>query len=195
MKIITIPNQQLRQTARNVEVFDKKVLDLIKDMSQTLSQTVSPRGVALAAPQVDKLYRVLITRLPTGASAKDKQNTVDPSAFINPVITKHSQKITTGANPKDPDFEGCLSMPKIWGPVPRWEWIELEYQTVDKTGKVSDHRDRFEAFFARVLQHEIDHFDGVLFTDYALQYDLPVYLENKKGELVEIEDYSLLESF
>jgi peptide deformylase len=91
-------------------------------------------------------------------------------------------------------LEGCLSMPGLYGPVPRWSWIEIEFEDfVSPTSlALKSQKLRFEDFAARVVQHEADHLDGVLFTDYANDYDLPVYQENHKGELVEIEDKSLL---
>lgn len=84
-------------------------------------------------------------------------------------------------------------MPLLYGPVPRWEWVEVEYH-----GLIGDQlvekKERFDGFHARVVQHEIDHLDGILFTDYSLQYDLPVYREEGK-ELVEITDRGVLELY
>ena len=84
-------------------------------------------------------------------------------------------------------------MPGIYGPVPRWEWVEVEYEKIENGVFVPDKK-KFSDFHARVVQHEIDHLDGILFTDYSLEYDLPVYIE-KKNQLIEIEDRRALELF
>jgi peptide deformylase len=185
MKILTIPHPTLRQQAAKVVNFGADAVKFTADLSATLIKTTNPRGVGLAAPQVGVLLRIFATHI------EEKSQT--PEILINPVLTKHSKKHTFGPDPKNPRLEGCLSMPLLYGPVPRWEWVEIEYTTL-RDGKAVEKKDRFDGFHARVVQHEMDHLDGILFTDYALQYDLPVYRETKK-ELVEITDRSVLELY
>ena len=183
MKIITIPHLTLRQQAKTVsDPSNKNFQQFVKKMEKTLLKTNNPKGVGLAGPQVNKLYRVFLTTL---------ENQV--ISYINPQIIEHSKKHTLGPDPENPKLEGCLSMPTLYGPVPRWEWVEVSYQTL-KDGKVVNKKDRFEDFHARVVQHEIDHLEGILFTDYSLEYDLPVYREEKK-KLVEITDRSVLKLY
>jgi len=113
--------------------------------------------------------------------------------FINPRIIKKSKQITFGPDKEDPILEGCLSIPELYGAVPRNLWIEAEYQFIDN-GKLLEAKTKLENFEARVFQHEADHLNGILFTDYSLEYDLPVYREHKKGKYEEV-DPSLLELF
>lgn len=185
MKIITIPHPTLREKARIVEKNTDQFSEFVKNMKATLLNADNPKGVGLAAPQVDTLHRVFLTLV------EDNQKT--PQEFINPIISKHSDKQTFGPDPENPRLEGCLSMPGLYGPVPRWEWVEVEFEKIENGIFVPDKK-KFSGFHARVIQHEIDHLDGILFTDYSLQYDLPVYVEKKK-QLVEIEDRRALELY
>lgn len=186
MKIVTIPHPILRQTATKVTEFSSDLQQFITQLQKTLQKTNNPRGVGLAAPQVDHSIRVFATQI-------EEDPKFVPQIFINPVAVKQSKKHTFGPDPDSPRLEGCLSMPLLYGPVPRWEWVEVEYQTY-YDGQLVEKRERFDGFHARVVQHEIDHLNGILFTDYSLKYDLPVYREVKK-ELVEITDRSILELY
>lgn len=186
MKIITIPHPSLRETAEKVTDFAGNLREFLEDFQNTLTKTENPRGVGLAAPQVNTLLRIFATQIEEDARTQ-------PQIFINPTIVAHSKKHTFGPDPENPRLEGCLSMPLLYGPVPRWEWVEVEFQTF-VGDKLAEKKERFDGFHARVVQHEIDHLDGILFTDYALQYDLPVYRETKK-ELVEITDRGVLELY
>jgi peptide deformylase len=184
MKIITIPHDTLRQVATAVTTLDKKLIDFIGDLEQTLVETTKPKGVGLAAPQVDRSKRIFTINL-------DEHNR-DLRSFINPVIVEHSKEKTFGPDEKDPYLEGCLSIPGIYGPVPRWEWLTLEYQVI-KGDKFVTEQDDFEDFAARVVQHEFDHLEGVLFTDYSLELDLPIFKENPDRKKMEEIDKSLLQ--
>jgi peptide deformylase len=190
MTIVTVPHASLRKIAQPVVVIDKKLHQLMEGLQTTLSKKDNPRGVGLAAPQVDRSWRVFALNVgpddgPTPPAAIE--------ILINPIITAHSKKLVFGPDPDEPTFEGCLSIPNLYGPVPRWEWVEIEYQQVKEDRLVT--QQRREAWFeARVIQHEIDHLDGKLFTDYSLSYDLPVYREDSVSKkLVEITDRSVLE--
>lgn len=184
MKIITIPHPTLRETAQAVTVVDKKLIQFIKDLESTLQATTKPKGVGLAAPQVDKLKRIFSLNLdPEGGKLR---------SIINPVIAKHSTEATFGPDPKEPYLEGCLSIPGIYGPVPRWQWVELEFDII-KGSKLVRMQELFDDFSARVVQHELDHLNGVLFTDYSLEFDLPLYKENPKTKKMDEVDKSLLQ--
>lgn len=195
MKIIKAPNQTLRTVASPVTNVDKKIIHFVSELELTLKNKDNPKGVGLAAPQVDKALRVFTTQL-----SKDNENFEDDDPetqirhFINPVIKKHSGKQVFGPQRDEPQLEGCLSIPKIYAPVPRFAWVELEFQII-KNSKLVGKSERFDDFAARVIQHELDHLNGILFTDYALEYDLPIYLENEQtGKLEETTNRSILET-
>lgn len=143
-------------------VWSPEVEQLAETLLETLQAARNPRGVGLAAPQIDSGVRMFATLLNN-----------EPRVFINPRITTASEKLSLGRDPEDPDLEGCLSIPRLYAPVPRYTWIELEYEKA-VNGKLETHSETFEDFAARVVQHEQDHLDGILFLDHALQYDLPV---------------------
>jgi len=187
--IITVPHLALREVATPIMVADKKTLELIKDLDATLRAQTKPQGVGLAAPQLAIGKRAFVTFL---GPKKSHQMMV----FLNPIIADHSQEVIFGQTPSDEDdrLEGCLSIPGLYGPVPRFTWIEVEYQQLEN-GELVTKQNRFTDFHARVIQHEFDHLNGILFTDYSLEYDLPVYREDPETEkLVEI-DKRILEAF
>jgi peptide deformylase len=189
LPILTVPHPSLRTVATPVSEITPAVKTFATQLLETLDKKRNPAGVGLAAPQVDQLWRMFATKV--GVSGKERARKSPLRLFVNPVIVKHSTNLTLGPNPDDPTLEGCLSMPGLYGPVPRWEWVEIEFGEL-KGDALLPQKEIFEDFAARVIQHEYDHLDGKLFTDYAAEYELPVYQEDKRGELVEIEDQSLL---
>lgn len=205
MKIISAPHPTLRQVANPVTKFDKRLAKFVERLKKQLLLEKDPEGVGLAAPQVNKSLQIFILRQ-SGANhsehnqenqdqnKKNKQdNKLDQlTAFINPKIIAHSQKKILLK--KAEHFEGCLSVPRIYGPVPRWEWVELSYQTLKHNGELENRKEKYQDFPARVIQHEYDHLQGVLFTDHLLENDLPAYVI-EKGEWVELEDREILNSF
>jgi peptide deformylase len=188
MKIITVPHPTLRAKAKKVKRVDKKLVKFIKELEKTLDISEEPKGIGLAATQVNKLWRILSCRFVEARGDKAPITTL-----INPKITKHSQEKSFGPDKKHPDIEGCLSIPTLYGPIPRFEWVEIAFQELID-GQLQDQKLRLEDFSARVLQHELDHLDGILFTDYTLEYDLPIY-RAEGDKLIELEDRTILESF
>lgn len=184
MKIITVPHPTLRKIATDVTVVDKKLTEFLKDLEETLLETRNPKGVGLAAPQVDRLKRIFAINI--------AEHNRELRSIINPVMTDHSMDVTLGPDPEDPYLEGCLSIPGIYGPIPRWEWVELEYYVV-KNGELVKKIERFEEYSARVIQHELDHLDGILFIDYSLKLDLPLYKEVAGKKKMEEIDKTLLQ--
>ncbi len=195
MKIITIPHPTLRKKAQIVKKADTSLIKLVNNLEETLDNHRHPPGVGLAAPQVDKLLRIFATKWPLDGNLDRSKPNFNGQLrhYINPRVTKAcKRKKVLGVKKDEPDLEGCLSMPGLYGPVPRHRWVELEFQTLENDSLV-EKRERFSGFQARVIQHELDHLDGVLFTDYALENGLPVYRESDDGqELVELEP-SLIE--
>lgn len=196
MKIITAPHPTLRRVANQVEKFDKRLIKFIARLKKQLLLEKDPEGVGLAAPQVNKSWQIFILRHIEQGRDNDnhhqekKQDQL--TAFINPIIIAHSKNKTLLKEPEH--FEGCLSVPKIYGPVPRWDWVEIKYQSLNDLGQVEEKTEKYQGFLARVIQHEYDHLQGVLFTDHLLEYDLPAYvMEN--NQWVELEERKILTSF
>lgn len=145
MRIRIIGDDVLREQTREVTEFDDKLNDLIENMIDTMHEA---DGIGLAAPQVGLSLRMLVTDI-SGVEKEGK-----PEAFINPYIRESFGEVVLE--------EGCLSIPGIREEVTRPEEIVLEYQ--DATG--AKKKEQFSGWMARVLQHEIDHLDGVLFVDH-----------------------------
>ncbi len=178
--IIVVPNPILRAKSTPVDLKkDLKLLTkLIADLEETLEKKERPKGVGLSSPQIGKNLRVFSTLLPSSANEDGQGRPSDAekdlaklATYINPEIVETSKERTFGPNPEDPILEGCLSIPKLYGPVPRFTWVKLRYTTPQQ--EVLENT--YYGFFARVIQHEYDHLDGILFTDYVKKYALPFY--------------------
>ncbi len=155
LNIIQPDNPILRKKAVRVTTFtDKKFQKLIDDMVETM---IAAPGVGLAAPQVAVSQRLIVVRLPD-ATEEDREEYGDKAGVVyavaNPKIIKASKEKVKGV-------EGCLSLPGLLGDVERHEMVVVTGQ--DRHGK--EFRIKAEGWLARVFQHEIDHLDGVLFTD------------------------------
>ena len=173
LKIVTAPNPVLSSTAKPISKVDVSVVKIIEEMKKALLATTDPKGVGLAAPQVGKSLRIFIAK-PTDNAKID--------VFINPeIIEKSSEQSYIKLPKKDSKkLEGCLSLPNIWGPVFRASSLTLAY--VDEQGK--SHKQKFSGFMATIIQHEVDHLDGVLFPKRVLEQKNTLYksYKNKKGE-------------
>lgn len=183
LTIITVPHSSLRTVAAavtpDVLTDDRFLLQL----GQTLRRAQKPQGVGLAAPQVDVLWRIFATNLDSARSEEPELR-----IYINPRLIDRADKQTLGPHPRQPDLEGCLSIPQLYAPVWRPEWVTLEYQTWENGGITEPHRTTFFDFPARVVSHELDHLDGVLFTDHVWNQQQPLYKERRgKLELVPAE--------
>ncbi len=163
--ILTVPNITLLKVSKPVTSFDASLKKLVKDMEDTLLDQKDPIGVGLSAPQINMLLRVCIIR------PKEDGPLL---TMINPTITESTEK--TGK--RKPLLEGCLSIPGIWGFVLRPEKIRVSYQ--DVTG--ASHSASFSGFASIVIQHEIDHLNGVLFTKHTIAQGYQLY-KDVDGEL------------
>ena len=160
--IIHVLNNALTTPAKTVTAFDKRLVKLVSEMKATLIATKNPKGVGLAAPQIDVPLRVFLTR--------PKES--DPiRVFINPEVIKRSDGQTEGVPERKNKLEGCLSIPKIWGRVQRANTITLHYQ--DENG--TTHEEQFAGFLATIIQHETDHTNGILFTQRVLEQNGKLY--------------------
>jgi peptide deformylase len=158
-KIIVLPNPRLRQKSKRLPVITPEVLSIIKEMIEATVDWEETRehevGVALAAIQIDKPYKVIIVR-------NDFENKADKSfsIFINPEIVKTEGEL-------EADYEGCLSVTDIYGKVPRYNKVRV--RALDETGQMV--RVKAEGFLARIFQHEIDHTNGIMFVDHLKNQD------------------------
>ncbi|MER3458602.1 MAG: peptide deformylase [Chloroflexota bacterium] len=147
-EIIQPDNPILRQKARRVGNFGKALQELIDDMVETMR---AAPGVGLAAPQVAVPLRVIIAEPP-----EDDEDPLSGKLYIlvNPEIVRASKEMEEGV-------EGCLSIPGWAGLVERHVSVTVKGQ--DRYGK--PWRLKAQGYLARILQHEIDHLDGILFID------------------------------
>lgn len=175
LKIVNAPHKVLTTAARKVTKFDKKLAHLIKEMKETLAAQKDPQGVGLAAPQVGVDLALFIMK------PYEKSKT---EVIINPKIIKtfngKTSKVNKGKK-SGTKLEGCLSVPKIWSPLTRSTKVLLEYQ--DMTGAVMQRW--FSGFEAIIVQHEVDHLQGILFTQRALEQNSGLF-EEHEGELKKI---------
>ena len=148
MNIVISPDPLLREKCEPVEVGDKSMKRLSKQM---LKEMYKSDGVGLAAPQVGILKRIVV--IDTDYVAEDENGKPlkkNPIVMINPEIIDHSEeKVTAG--------EGCLSCPGINVEVERWAWVKVKcyderYNEVVHEG---------DGLFGRCMQHELDHLDGI----------------------------------
>ncbi len=143
LDILTIPDERLRQKCVDVTDFDK-VQTLIDDMLETMYAT--DNGIGLAAPQVGRKEAVLIMDL----SPERNQ----PMVLVNPDIVEKARRVV--------NQEGCLSIPGYYADVERFEKVKVE--AFDRYGKPVTVES--EDFLSIVMQHEIDHLQGIIFIDY-----------------------------
>jgi peptide deformylase len=162
LKVARMGHPVLRAKARPLTPADVKTNELqrlIDDMIETMAEY---HGVGLAAPQIHEDLRLFVADL----SARDEDRDEEPLAIINPEIIPVGDEIVE-------DWEGCLSIPDIRGRVPRAKTIKV--RALDRWGK------RFELnvqdFSARVVQHETDHLDGILFFDRMRAFDSLTFLD------------------
>lgn len=163
-EVVTIPDEVLRKKAHKVTNFDQDLSTLIEDMFETMRQAP---GVGLAAPQIDISQRVIVVEY-----AEDEVEKPKSFAVINPEIIKTSTETELG-------IEGCLSIPNLVGEVERFSAVIVK--GFNKQGKPV--KIKSSGWLARIFQHEIDHLEGILFTDRATRIWQPP--QEEKAELPE----------
>lgn len=192
-KIVLAPDEVLRNPAKPVDLPVAKLQKIIEEMRETLMAQSDPDGVGLAANQVGLPYRLFLARFGTKKA--------EPiHVFINPEILKHSEKLQP-VDKKAP-LEGCLSIPKLYGTVKRWQWVKVRYQTIRHSGEDSERSveddsrivndmvlvetlETFAGFPAVVIQHEVDHLNGHVFVEKILEQKGKMYRitgKDKKGK-------------
>jgi len=179
LKIETLNNPILRQKARPVKSISAELQELIDNMIETMREA---NGVGLAGPQVSQPLRLTVVE--TLPRHDDEGNVIEGSrelfVLINPKIVSKSRKMVDG-------IEGCLSIPGWIGEASRHEKIRV--RALDRQGNKI--RLRLNGWSARIVQHEIDHLDGVLFIDRLtasenLWREEEFYKEDESGEIEEV---------
>jgi peptide deformylase len=162
LKVARMGHPVLRARARAIERAEIKSVPIQRLIDDLIETMLEYHGVGLAAPQVHESVRIFVAALDTEANEEARP----PVAIINPEI------IPVGVESVD-DWEGCLSIPDIRGRVPRAR--EITVRAFDRAG------DRIEMtardYPARVIQHETDHLDGILFFDRMRSFETLTFLE------------------
>ena len=171
--IITLPNDHLRQRSRRITQIDADTHQIISDMIAATLDWEAHRpnevAVALAAIQIDKPVRIVIIR----ADFDNKENK-NFQVLINPEITKYEGEIIT-------DYEGCLSVKDVYGKVPRYS--KIRGRAIDINGNQIKIKST-DPFLSRVLQHEVDHTNGICFVDHIAHNQDAFSVLTKSGDLV-----------
>jgi len=169
--IITLPNPHLRDKSAKIQVITDDTVKLIDDMTSAALDWEDSRpheiSAALAAVQIDQLSRIVIVR-----SDFDDKKSQSFTALINPEVVKYEGDIVA-------DYEGCLSVSNVYGKVPRHSKIRVK--ALDQQG--NELRFKAEGFLARVIQHEIDHTNGIVFIDHIKDDTKAFYTLDDQGEL------------
>lgn len=171
--IITLPNDHLRQRSRRITQIDADTHQIVSDMIAATLDWEAHRpnevAVALAAVQIDKPVRIVIIR----ADFDNKENK-NFQVLINPEITKYEGEIIT-------DYEGCLSVKDVYGKVPRYS--KIRGRAIDINGNQIKIKST-DPFLSRVLQHEVDHTNGICFVDHISHNQDAFSVLTKSGDLV-----------
>lgn len=162
--VLRIDNEEekkiLKAKSVRVKQFDKGLQTLVEDMIDTMREH---NGVGLAAPQIGVLRRVVVVEQPAIEQELEDGTTVEVEptrlfVMINPEIIEASNERFTM-------LEGCLSLPGWYGDIPRPGWVTIKYQDVHGKEHRIKKADAKGYKVGRMVQHEIDHLDGVLFTE------------------------------
>lgn len=159
-KIYQYPEKVLREETSKVTSFDDNLEQLIEDMAETMYEAP---GIGLAAPQIGESLKLIVVD-----TTEDPESEKQFQALVNPEITYHEGKQI--------DEEGCLSVPELTAKVERYKKITVSYQDPDGSKQELTTEDRF----AVVLQHEIDHLNGILFIDHLSPLKRKLYKKKVK---------------
>ena len=169
MEIVQAPDSVLSTKAKDIGKIDKTILDLIEDMKTTLLTASDPEGVGIAAPQVGKSLQLFLIK-------PEKDSPI--SVFINPQVKTIGKQTDSKSKKGKTMLEGCLSLKDIWGTVERFPKVHVTW--MDETGK--KHIKTFTGWPARIIQHEKDHLEGILFPRRVLEQQGTLYKSHKDEE-------------
>jgi len=147
LNIVEYPDKKLREISKRVEKFDNELHELLDAMYPIMIET---NGIGLAAIQVAHAKQALILNIPEEDGEQPIENLIE---MINPIITKKDGEIIYQ--------EGCLSVPKFYEDIKRFENITVNYQDRDANTKTLE----ADGLLSVAIQHEIDHLNGILFID------------------------------
>ncbi len=159
-KIYQYPEPVLRQKTEKIDNFDSNLAKLVEDMAETMYDAP---GIGLAAPQIGQSIKLIVVD-----TTEDKEGEKKYLPLINPEIVAHEGNQV--------DEEGCLSVPELTANVQRYLKVTVAYQ--DLEGQA--HQLATENRFAVVLQHEIDHLNGILFIDHLSPLKRNLYKKKVK---------------
>ena len=149
---------------------------LVEDMIETMEDA---GGTGIAAPQVHEPYRILVFRVPAErVTEMPGDNAQDLTVLINPVVQLLGRERALG-------WEGCLSVPGLRGVVPRH--LRVRYRGTSNEGEIIERE--VEGFHARVVQHEGDHLDGILYPQRMTDYRLLVFLEELQRHPIDLSAF------
>ncbi len=171
--IVHTPNQVLIKPSQPIAKIDKKILEIIDQMKDTLELADKPKGVGLAAPQIGLGLKIFLIKPDENSPSR---------AFINPKIIKTGKTTIAGIPGKEHKLEGCLSIPKVWGLVRRFKSVTISFQ--DETGQ--KHIETFSGFPAIIVQHEMDHLEGILFSRRVVEQKGQLYKTGTDAEGKEV---------
>lgn len=176
-KIITTPDPRLRAKSAKVRQVTPEIKQIIADMTEASLDWEKKHpyelSAAMAAPQLGINQRIIIVR-----DDLDNKDINTFTALINPEIIRTEGKVVK-------DYEGCLSVPEIYGMVARPDKVKVKAILEDGT----EVRLKAAGYLARTLQHEIDHLNGILFIDHIRDDADAFYRMNDKGDLEPVTDY------
>lgn len=144
--ILIVPDPRLKQECEEVAEVNDEIRELLDDMLETM---YAAPGIGLAAPQIGVMKRVVVM------DVSDDKEKPQPLKLVNPEIIWESEETSVYQ-------EGCLSIPEQYADVERPAEVGLRY--LDENGK--EHEIEADGLLATCIQHELDHLDGILFTDY-----------------------------
>jgi len=159
-RIYQYPEKVLREETKKVAAFDNSLKQLIEDMAETMYDAP---GIGLAAPQIGESVKLIVVD-----TTRDPEENKQYMALVNPeIIDKEGKQL---------DEEGCLSVPELTAKVERYKKVTIAYQDADGEPHELTTEDRF----AVVLQHEIDHLNGILFIDHLSPLKRNLYKKKVK---------------
>lgn len=148
MPITLLPDPTLRQMSLEVEEVNGDIVETLHSMHETM---INAKGIGLAAPQVSIMKRIIVVDL----QERDEDHDSKEKLFINPKILETSEQMSEAE-------EGCLSIPRQFANINRPQSIKISY--INKDGQPKELE--ADGLYARCIQHEIDHLNGVLFIDH-----------------------------
>lgn len=174
LKILTVPNPILHQKSKPVRKIDNEIRRLVEEMATFLKDVKEvkgpkgkAKGIGLSAPQVSKLLKIILVW------SKGSRRFLP---MINPQITWKSRRTRLGVPQRKNPYEGCLSVPGVWGKVRRHSVVKINYQTPKGQPVIR----KFKGLTGVIVQHEVDHLNGILFIDRIKQQGGKIFVKSNE---------------